>query len=219
MDKSQEYKKRGHVSLEELLAPEVAHAYLGIMQKAMGDTPELQKRFYKDALAVSRRSLELYSQFFPFSLALLWGLTPTMEDVVGAKLLPAYAYGRVYARGAQLLVHNDRVSNEHSMTLTLGYADDRVWDFYIDKNRLPDSEAKNPTQPWVFNEDEYRCVKMQPGDAVAYQGVHYLHARPAPNPNEWSAHIFLGWVNRDGPYKDSAFDGLSLPPKPTFYFG
>jgi hypothetical protein len=28
-----------------------------------------------------------------------------------------------------------------------------------------------------------------------------------PNPNRWSAHLFLHWVERDGPYAEHAFEG------------
>jgi hypothetical protein len=27
-----------------------------------------------------------------------------------------------------------------------------------------------------------------------------------PNPNSWSAHLFLHWVEKDGRYRDQAFD-------------
>jgi hypothetical protein len=27
-----------------------------------------------------------------------------------------------------------------------------------------------------------------------------------PNPNKWSAHLFLFFVDRDGPYRQHAFD-------------
>jgi len=52
-----------------------------------------------------------------------------------------------------------------------------------------------------------RDVSMKPGDAVLYEGVHHRHGRTDPNPNRWSAHLFLHWVDRDGPYRDHAFDG------------
>jgi hypothetical protein len=59
---------------------------------------------------------------------------------------------------------------------------------------------------------------MQPGDAVAYQGVHYRHARLSPNPNAWSAHLFMGWVDRQGPFKEMAFDKFELPRPANFHF-
>ena len=40
---------------------------------------------------------------------------------------------------------------------------------------------------------------MEVGDAVLYQGVNYAHGRITPNPNAWSAHLFLHFVDRNGP--------------------
>ena len=44
------------------------------------------------------------------------------------------------------------------------------------------------------------------GDAVIYNGINYLHGRVNPNPNRWSAHIFMHWVDRAGSYARYAFD-------------
>ena len=59
---------------------------------------------------------------------------------------------------------------------------------------------------------------MQVGDAVAYQGVDFRHGRTAPNPNRWSAHLFLHWVDPDGPHKDQAFDGKGIQEPVDFTF-
>lgn len=218
MSASSEYYENGHVLLKELLPAEVAGAYLSIMQKAVGETKEEQKRFWAKAHAVTEPSLELFSNNFPFSLGILWGLTPVMEEITGLKLLPSYAYGRVYPRGRRLEAHSDRRSNEHSLNLTLGYSDNIPWSFCVEKRRLSEQEILTMATEDDFGDNEYVKIDMQPGDAVAYQGVHYRHARIAPNPNAWSAHLFLGWVDRDGPHKDHAFDGLGLPKPAQFYF-
>jgi hypothetical protein len=39
-----------------------------------------------------------------------------------------------------------------------------------------------------------------------------------PNPNGWSIHLFLHWVDRDGPVRDQAFDGSPPRGKPNFQF-
>jgi hypothetical protein len=59
---------------------------------------------------------------------------------------------------------------------------------------------------------------MQVGDAVLYRGVQHRHGRITPNPNGWSAHLFLHWVERDGRYRDNAFDGQVKPAKVNFSF-
>ena len=55
------------------------------------------------------------------------------------------------------------------------------------------------------------AIAMEVGDAVLYRGVHRAHGRTTPNPNRWSAHLFLHWVARNGPYADQAFDGQPPP--------
>lgn len=215
---SVEYYDKGYTHLQEFLPPEVVGAYLSIMQKAVGDTLERQKRFRMNAHAVKKQALELFSNNFPFSLGILWGLTPAMEEITGVKLLPSYAYGRVYPKGAQLEVHSDRRSNEHSLNLTLGYSDGIPWSFCVESRRLSEAEILNLNTEEDFGGHDYVNIDMAPGDAVAYQGVHYRHARLTPNPNAWSAHLFLGWVDRNGPHKEHAFDKLELPRPAQFYF-
>ncbi|WP_156767779.1 hypothetical protein [Candidatus Viadribacter manganicus] len=42
---------------------------------------------------------------------------------------------------------------------------------------------------------------MQPGDA----------GRVSLNPNRWPAHMFLHWVDRNGPHAAHAFDVMAAP--------
>lgn len=218
MNPSSEYLDKGFVLLKEFVPREVVSAYLSIMQMAVGDTLEKQKRFRLPAHAVTKPSLELFSNNFPFSLGILWGLTPSMEAITGKKLLPSYAYGRVYPKDAGLEVHSDRQSNEHSLNLTLGYADDIAWSFSIETHRQSDAEILSPVPCKDFGDRDFINIDMNPGDAVAYQGVHHRHGRLTPNPNAWSAHLFMGWVERGGAFQANAFDKLELPPKAKFYF-
>lgn len=51
---------------------------------------------------------------------------------------------------------------------------------------------------------------MRAGDAVMYRGVNHRHGRIEPNPNRWSAHLFLHWVDAKGPYAEHAFDRLAV---------
>lgn len=61
-------------------------------------------------------------------------------------------------------------------------------------------------------------MRLAPGDAILYQGVAYRHGRTTPNPNAWSAHLFLHWVDLDSPYKDWAFDRRLPPTSKGFAF-
>jgi hypothetical protein len=62
-----------------------------------------------------------------------------------------------------------------------------------------------------FDSRDYASIAMAVGDAVLYQGVHHRHGRMTNNPNGWSAHLFLHWVDREGPYRHHAFDGKIKP--------
>ena len=70
----------------------------------------------------------------------------------------------------------------------------------------------------ISDADELCVIAMQVGDAVLYQASHYPHGRMQPNPNAWSAHLFLFFVDRDGPYRDHAFDGEMIGEKVDFSF-
>jgi len=214
------YHDHGYNMLPGLLPPEVVSAFLSIMQLNMGADLQSQQRFLSDpdAVLLPMRSYELPSAYFPFSLGLLWGLTPKMEAITKTNLLPSYAHGRVYPKGATCVVHNDRPANEHSLNLTLGYADGAGWDFCIAKDRIADTLLENKNAFSDFGDLEYDRIDIRPGDAVAYQGQRHYHGRIDPNPNKWSAHIYLGWVDRDGPQKDHAFDKFELPPPAKFHF-
>jgi hypothetical protein len=144
----------------------------------------------------------------------LWGLTPLMSKLVGRELLPTYDFFRVYREGDVCRVHCDRYSCEHSLSLTLDYSDGLPWDLEVGKQRMEPSARV--ADEW--GDEAYGSVSMEVGDAVLYQGVHHRHARTKPNPNGWSAHLFLHWVDRDGPYADHAFDGHGKGAKVNFSF-
>ena len=129
--------------------------------------------------------------------------------LTGEDLLPTYGYLRIYRQGDICRVHGDRLACEHSVSLTLAYSDDQPWALEVSPVRTD--------KPYQRADDQFRpdepteAALMQPGDGVLYQGVHHHHARTTPNPNAWSAHLFLHWVSREGPYADQAFDG-QVPP-------
>ena len=145
-------------------------------------------------------------------LFFLWGLTPMVSQAVGKDLLPTYDYLRIYRKGDTCRVHSDRYSCEHSLSLTLGYSDDAPWDLQVEKRRTDPSAQVEENFP-----SDFASIGMKPGDAVLYQGVHHRHGRTDPNPNRWSVHLFLHWVDRDGPYGEHAFDGRA-PQKVDFSF-
>ena len=207
------YRGDGYALVRELIPDVVARAFLAQMRKALraesfdlGQWPTLP--------LLNRPALDVYSQQFPFMRTFLWALTPTMETVTGARLIPTYDYFRVYRQGDICRVHSDRPACEHSLSLTLGYSDGRTWPLEIG------TQTGNVEQPVAddFGSEPATSLGMQAGDAVAYRGAAHRHGRVTPNPNRWSAHLFMHWVDRDGPHADQAFDGAGEPQAVDFAF-
>jgi hypothetical protein len=94
------------------------------------------------------------------------------------------------------------------MSLTVELADDKLWPLCIGKEH---ADLHEPAADPGFHPGEaYAELPMRAGDAVMYRGVNHRHGRIAPNPNRWSAHLFLHWVDANGPYADQAFDRVAV---------
>jgi hypothetical protein len=208
------YFEDGYALLEDLIPLEVAQAFLQALKRDLGPAPIPLSRAESHPEILTRPAFEVYGHNYTAMLYFLWGLTPIMSELVGKPLLPTYDYLRVYRAGDVCKVHSDRYSCEHSLSLTLGYSDDKPWNLEFEKARSEPS-AKIDS---AFGPQAYSSIAMKVGDAVLYQGVHHRHGRISPNPNRWSAHLFLHWVERGGPFRDHAFDGQIKPAKVDFSF-
>jgi hypothetical protein len=133
----------------------------------------------------------------------LWGLTPIVSQLTGHALLPTYDYFRIYPKDAICRVHSDRAACEHSLSLTLGCSDDIPWPLEIDRGLIDGVEPIRDN----FKDAEVASLPMETGDAVLYRGVEHRHGRTMPNPNRWSAHLFLHWVDARSAQRRHAFDG------------
>lgn len=203
MSETQSYRENGHVALSGLFPPVLLNAFYQRMRQELGLTNATMRRFTARGPLLTKDAIEIYALQYPPMLTFLWGLTPRIAQATGVALLPTYAYFRLYQRGDVCRIHTDRPACEHSLSLTIAYGDDQPWALSV-------ATTPDPTpQPVVradFGGDPYGSVAMQPGDGVLYQGVHHRHGRLDPNPNAWSAHLFLHWVEAEGRYKDEAFD-------------
>jgi len=206
-----DYQRDGYALVEGLLAPEVCNAFLHQFQGAIARSGASLTQFNRTSNLLKREAVEMYGYHFPPMLALLWGLTPVAEQLSGKTLLPSYSYFRIYREGDICRVHSDRQSCEHSMSLTLDYSDGVPWSLELERT---DSEPSSRTEE-NFGPDAPAALAMQPGDGVLYRGVNRRHGRTTPNPNGWSAHLFLHWVERGGAYADHAFDKNDETAKPV----
>ncbi|MBB3035139.1 hypothetical protein [Alteriqipengyuania lutimaris] len=208
------YWDRGYCLIERFYPEEVARGFLIRLKSDLARQGIGMDRLLKEQPLLRQPATELYGYHYPPMATMHWGMTPAVAAIVGRELLPTYSYFRIYREGAICKVHGDRPACEHSVSLTLGYSHGRPW--ALEMARDPIADPYERADDAFREEEEPAAVSMMPGDAVLYRGVEHHHGRTTPNPNAWSAHLFLHWVDRDGPYAANAFDGNALPDKVDF---
>ena len=197
----EQYTTEGYVLVKGLFAPALLTSFRGRLQEDLGLMRS--RDFVRSCNLLTKPSIEVYSLEYPPMAGFLWGLTPRVAQIAGCELMPSYAYFRIYQQGDLCRVHSDRQACEHSVSLTVELGDNIPWALAVGKDRLDRPLA---TIEPDFGDEEFSSLLMYAGDAVMYQGVNHRHGRIEPNPNSWSAHLFLHWVDADGPYADHAFD-------------
>lgn len=122
--------------------------------------------------------------------ALLLQCQPAFEAITGRDLIPAYAFWRIYERGAELRRHKDRNACEVSASLPIySVPADDPWPIHVQD--LQGTESG---------------VALDPGDAILYQGCRIPHWRE-PLTGERQYQVFLHYVIAGGEHADRAFDG------------
>jgi hypothetical protein len=210
-----DYEKCGYAHLIELVSPAICQRFLADLKDDIGADAIRLSHIQDYPNLLTRPAFEIYGHLYKPMRFFLMGLTPFMRALTGRDLVPTYDYLRIYREGDVCHVHSDRYACEHSLSLTLDYSDGVAWDLEVATARTEPSSAVSPD----FAGQAYQAITMQVGDAVLYQGVHHRHGRTVPNPNEWSAHLFLHWVDMAGPYHDQAFDRQPIPAPVDFKFG
>jgi predicted 2-oxoglutarate/Fe(II)-dependent dioxygenase YbiX len=119
-------------------------------------------------------------------LEMLCEKTQEVSSILEEKVLPTYAYSRIYHNKSVLEKHTDRDSCEISLTLHLG--GDDSWPIYI---QTPNGEEKS--------------VILHPGDAMMYLGKVAEHWRNEFTGNKY-AQVFLHYVRSRGDCSYSYFD-------------
>ena len=107
---------------------------------------------------------------------------PMVEKESKLKLFPTYAYWRYYIFGGILKKHKDRPACEVSVTACIKKYDN--WPIIV----------------------EGTSFELDEGDAVLYAGCDQEHWRPGIYEGEGMAQVFLHYVNKNGLYKNHAYD-------------
>ena len=201
-----DYSKDHYVLVEGLVAPEICHNLCERLERQIRSTGKTFQDFALAQPLTRQATVEISGHQSGLLVAFLWGLTPIVSELTGADLLPSFDYFRIYPKGDICRVHSDRPSCEHSVSLTLAYSDGLPWNLQIGTQPVEDAKSLNED----FGDEPFSSVAMKPGDAVLYQGVKRRHGRIEPNPNGWSAHLFLQWVERGGAHMGHAFDAELL---------
>jgi len=98
---------------------------------------------------------------------------------IGKKLLPTYAYARIYRPGEILKKHKDRPSCQYSATLTLGFDSASIWPIYFE------------------NGDREIPVQLSVGELAVYCGcdlVHWRHHLRVTGTCKYSFIMLMRWA-------------------------
>lgn len=201
-----DYQTDGYAVLRGLIPPALATMLFEQIQIDLEAAGKSFASFAQKHALVENPTIEISGHFYRPLTTFLWGLTPIMSQLTGKELLPSYDHFRIYHEGDVCRVHSDRPSCEHSVTLTLHYSDGQPWPIEMGSERVSGEDPL--TEDW--GDEPHQSVAMQPGDAIIYRGIELRHGRTVPNPNKWSAHLFLFWVESDGEFTRHAFDNERL---------
>jgi len=150
-----------------------------------------------------------YSHYADVAMeTLLLAVQPIMEKQTKLKLVPTYAYARIYKKGDILHRHKDRFSCEISTTLNLGGEE---WPIFIEKD-----PKKGGLKDGNYVTDNTKGIKvvLKPGDMLVYKGNLCEHWRNAFEGTD-CAQVFLHYNNKATKgSSDNIYDGrlhLGLP--------
>jgi|TARA_R100000030_G_scaffold3449_1_gene2544 hypothetical protein len=118
--------------------------------------------------------------------SVMLGKQNVIEKETGLKLLPTYAFWRMYTYAANLPKHRDRSACEISVTVMLG-SDGTEWP--ISMNGVK--------------------VNLKPGDAVVYLGCEVKHGREDFK-GDWQSQLFMHYVDKNGKYTEWEGDKRSI---------
>jgi len=129
-----------------------------------------------------------------FSDVMLLAKKKLMEKETGLKLIPTYAFTRIYTYNAELKKHKDRPACEISVS-AMWDSDGTKWPLYING----------------------KGIEMEPGDAVIYLGCEDFHWRENFE-GDFHIQTFFHYVDKNGPKTNQAYDGQEFSKRLSMKF-
>ena len=132
-----------------------------------------------------------YAHFGDIAMeTLLTEVQPFIEKQANVKLIPTYAYARIYNKGDVLKKHKDRFSCEISTTLNLG---GDPWPIHLEAKKnvgIPDGKKYTAS-----SNNKGISINLKPGDMLVYQGMVLEHWREEFQGDN-CAQVFLHYNNQ-----------------------
>src|SRR6056300_1792251 len=132
------FKKKHFIVIREAIDPKIANfVYNYFLMKRQVARTMFDQRFISQIVEEwgvwnDQQASNSYSNYADIAMeTLLLAVQPIMEKQTKLKLIPTYAYARIYKKDDILHRHKDRFSCEISTTLNLG---GDPWPIYIEPN-------------------------------------------------------------------------------------
>lgn len=178
-----EFKENGYLVVRDFLPKDFckfAKLYFKIRQDALDYEIDVQ----------CPESKSFYGD--PFCDSLLLSSCKKLSEITEISLLPTYSYTRVYAKDEDLVIHRDRPECQYSATLCLGRPEnEEISAIYMSKTE---------------NKEDGKELLLEEGDLCIYMGTEMYHWRE-PFKNSWYLQTFLHYVDKEGPYSHTLYDG------------
>ena len=184
----EEFENKKYLHLKDILSKDLCYFFTSVLLLESRENNIKSDSQVSNAGAIMHREV-----MFHTLLELVW---PKLEETLGEKLFPTYAYARLYKNGNILNEHVDRPACEVSLTIQLGRSHHYAWPIFMGKNRIDLAE----------------------GDAVLYKGCEIPHSRQeckGPD-NYYTGNVFLHYVKANGIYKDHLLDMKENPESKKF---
>lgn len=124
---------------------------------------------------------------------ILLSKTEEISNIIGDELLPVYAYGRIYGKNDELVIHKDAEYCEIAITCTVDFPS------YIEPICIANKSCLEYDADTSKKSGCYTEYKIDKGDALIYPGYTHYHWR-RPFEQDRYIQLFLFYVRKDGYY-------------------